>query len=113
MIRAALLVVVLLLPFGAQAGALDETRYCGEPRRDTNGRILRRADVLNAFAKLYACPADGLHTRSCPGWSIDHVIPLAVGGCDAVRNLQWLPNKIKSCAGTVCKDRWERKVYAR
>jgi len=112
-IRVALLVAVLLLPFGAQAGALDETRYCGDPRRDAQGRILRRADVLNAFAKLYACPATGLHKRSCPGWAIDHVIPLAVGGCDAVRNLQWLPDKIKSCSGTVCKDRWERKVYAK
>lgn len=23
------------------------------------------------------------------------------------------PVGLKSCAGTVCKDRWERKVYAR
>ena len=113
MIRAALLVVVLLLPFGAQAGALDETRYCGEPKRTAAGRILRRADVLVEFRRLYACPATGRHTGPCKGWAIDHVIPLAVGGCDAVRNLQWLPNKIKSCSGTVCKDRWERKVYAK
>lgn len=58
-------------------------------------------------------PATGQHTGPCKGWAIDHVIPLAVGGCDAVSNLQWLPVEIKSCAGTVCKDRWERKVYAR
>ena len=92
---------------------LAETRYCGEPKRTAAGHILRRADVLVEFRRLYACPATGQHTGACKGWAIDHVIPLAVGGCDAVRNLQWLPGALKSCPGTVCKDRWERKVYAR
>lgn len=104
----AALVLVLALP--AYAGALDETRYCGEPKRDVQGRIVRRADVLDAFAKRYPCPATGERKRSCKGWAIDHVIPLAVGGCDAVGNLQWLPNRLKSCAKH-CKDRWEREVY--
>ena len=36
-----------------------------------------------------------------------------IGGFDAVRNLLWLPGALKSCPGTVCKDRWERKVYVR
>ena len=112
MIRIALL-IALLLPFGVQAGPLDETRHCGEPKRDKQGRIVRRADVLDAFARLHPCPSTGERKRSCPGWAIDHVLPLSVGGCDAVPNLQWLPNELKSCAGTKCKDRWERKVYAR
>lgn len=99
-------------PMLAFAGALDETRYCGEPRRDTKGQPLRRADVLAEFRRLYARPATDQHTGQCKGWAIDHVIPLAVGGCDAVRNLQWLPTKLKSCAGS-CKDRWERDVYLR
>lgn len=105
---------VLLIACGAQAAPdpMRETRYCGEPKRDARGRILRRADVLNAFASRYPCPATGLPQRSCPGWAIDHVIPLAVGGCDAVRNLQWLPHGLKSCAGN-CKDRWEREVYVK
>lgn len=106
-----LLCLVLALP--AYAHPFDETRYCGEPKRDGQGRIVRRADVLNAFAKRYPCPSTGERKRSCKGWAIDHVIPLAVGGCDSVHNLQWLPHEIKSCAGDVCKDRWERKVYAR
>jgi hypothetical protein len=91
---------------------LVETRHCGEPARTAAGLIIRRVDVLIAFRKLYACPATGEHSGPCPGWAIDHVIPLAVGGCDAVRNLQWLPTHLKSCAGN-CKDRWERDVYRR
>lgn len=27
---------------------------------------------------------------ACPGWNIDHVVPLCRGGADAVWNLQWL-----------------------
>jgi len=110
-----LLVALILVftPLLASAGALDETRYCGDPKRDDRGRIVRRADVIAAFKREHPCPANGARTGSCPGWAIDHVIPLAVGGCDAVRNLQWLPVEIKSCAGTVCKDRWERRVYRR
>lgn len=113
--RVVLLLAILCVSALAQAApdATQETRYCGEPRRDADGRILRRADVLVAFRKLYACPVTGRHQGACPGWAIDHVIPLAAGGCDAVRNLQWLPSAIKSCSGTVCKDRWERKVYAK
>lgn len=109
----ALLLCALSVGAAAAPSALDETRYCGEPRRTTAGHILRRADVLVEFRRLYACPATGQHKGPCRGWAIDHVIPLAVGGCDAVRNLQWLPNEIKSCAGTKCKDRWERDVYRR
>lgn len=97
----------------SHADPLAETRYCGpEIKRDAAGRIERRADVLRAFRDLYPCPATGEKRAACPGWAIDHVIPLAVGGCDSVSNLQWLPNHLKSCAGT-CKDRWERRIYLR
>ena len=112
-IKIAILLLAVLpgLTFAAP-DPLAETRYCGEPKRTAAGHILRRADVLVEFRRLYACPATGQHTGACKGWAIDHVIPLAVGGCDAVRNLQWLPAKLKSCAGD-CKDRWERDVYRR
>lgn len=82
-----------------------ETRYCDSYERSSS--------VVRAFKKMHPCPATGKTSGSCSGWSVDHVIPIAVGGCDSVSNLQWLPNEIKSCAGTICKDRWERKVYKR
>lgn len=98
----------------AQPVALDplvEHRTVAEPVRLADGSIRRRADVLYRFRKLYPCPTTGLTTGACPGWSMDHVVPLASCGADAVSNLQWLPNGIKSGVGTLPKDRWERSVY--
>lgn len=89
---------------------LEEQRYCGTPRRSSDGSIYRRTDVLAAFKKAHPCPVTGHSTGACGGWAIDHIIPLACGGCDAVSNLQWLPNGIKS-APTIGKDRFERKIY--
>lgn len=79
--------------------------------RDKDGKILRSKQVIKDFQKLYPCPSTGKTYGACPGWARDHVVPLAVGGVDAVYNLQWLPNTIKSCSGETCKDRWEQKVY--
>ena len=95
--------------------ALVESRYCGVQNieRDVAGKIKRRTDVILAFRNLYPCPSTG-HTRgACPGWNIDHPIPISRGGCDAVSNLQWLPVEIKRCGEPYCKDRWELKVYKR
>lgn len=117
--RVALAVIVALLCLAAvvtyaHAGPLEETRYCTvTPHRNADGSISRRADVLRAFRDMYPCPSTGQTRGACPDWNIDHVIPLAVGGCDAVSNLQWLPTTIKRCAGRDCKDRWERWVYPR
>jgi hypothetical protein len=115
--RITLAIVMLsasVLPPGcapAAAGPLDETRYCTvTPHRDKDGSISRRADVLRAFKRHHPCPSTGKTSGPCPGFAIDHVIPLANGGCDSVHNLQWLPHELKSCP-RVCKDRWERDVY--
>jgi hypothetical protein len=111
MIKRTISILLLVWLAPAFAGPLDETRYCGEPKRTADGSILRRSDVLREFKKLHPCPATGFKTGACPRWNIDHVIPLACSGCDAVSNLQWLPVEIKRCAGDKCKDRWERKIY--
>lgn len=105
-----LLLCLLALP--ALAQPLVETRYCGAPKRSAAGAIVRRSDVLTAFQRVHPCPATGLTTGACPGWSKNHVVPLACGGCDAVSNLQWLPNDIKACAGPHCIDRFERRINA-
>lgn len=84
---------------------LVETRYCGEPKRYADGRLARSVTVVKYFEALYPLPPQ--YNRD--DWQVDHVIPLASGGCDAIRNLQWLPKTIKTCADDDCKDRWERK----
>lgn len=106
--------LIFFLSFSAYAVTADqitEHRYCGTPVRDNTGVIARSEKVKNEFRMEVPCPSTGKATGACPGWAIDHVWPLASCGCDSVSNMQWLPNTIKSCAGTDCKDRFERKVY--
>lgn len=104
-----LLILALALP----VLAVEDPRYGGPPARDAHGNIKRSRQVLRDFQKLYPCPSTGKTTGACPGWHLDHVVPLVCGGRDAIENLQWLPVEIKRCAGTVCKDRFERRVYCR
>ncbi|CAB4170048.1 HNHc domain containing protein [uncultured Caudovirales phage] len=92
------------------AGAID-IRYCGAPARDLDGTIHRSVQKISEFKRAHPCPANGINKGACPGWAIDHVIPLVCGGCDDIFNMQWLPNKIKSAAGIYPKDRWEQHVY--
>jgi HNH endonuclease. len=63
---------------------------------------------------VWPCPSTGSYIPSCPGWHIDHVIPLYRGGCDLGHNLQWLPVEIKLCHHDqpANKDCWEGEVYA-
>ena len=71
----------------------------------------RSSTVLRHFRKIHPCPSTNLTTGPCPGWNIDHVIPLACYGRDVVSNLQWLPVSIKRTSDPDNKDRWERKIY--
>lgn len=89
---------------------LKEYRHCGPPARNADGTIKRSAAVIAAFRAIYPCPSTGLKIGACPGWSLDHTDPLADGGCDAVYNLAWMPDLIKSSAG-IGKDRYERPVF--
>ena len=112
--------VFLLLKGVVYAGEpilpLIEHRYCytdlTKIPRDADGTIHRSLKMIAAFKQQHPCPSTKKKTGACKGWAIDHVIPLAVGGCDAVWNAQWLPDAIKSCAQQTCKDRFERIIYA-
>lgn len=50
----------------------------------------RSKKVLREFVKQQACPSTGLHRFPCPGWQVDHIIPLKCLGLDDPENLQWL-----------------------
>ena len=93
------------------ADPLTDYRYGGEVVRNADGTIKRSTKVINTFRKKWACPSTKQFTGACPGWAIDHVVPLACGGRDAVFNMAWMPDTGKSCAADYCKDRWERVVY--
>ena len=70
---------------------------CESCPRDTHGRIKRDKKVRQAFARQTG------YTHGRPGYVIDHVVPLACGGADAVGNLQW-----QTVADAKAKDRTER-----
>ena len=105
-----LLALLAALSLCAQAQDIDP-RFAGPPARDADGNISRSTRQRALFVRMHPCPANGNVTGACPGWAVDHPIPLACGGIDAPVNMQWLPVEIKSCAGQFCKDRWERRVY--
>lgn len=100
-----------LIAMLGNASAAGDPRYCGPPQRASDGSIARSKAVVREFRAIHPCPSTGHTTGRCPGWAVDHVVPLKCGGCDALTNLQWLPSAIKSASGAAPKDRWERRVY--
>lgn len=92
--------------YSLQAIRSKDARYCGQPVLDRDGTIHRSQSELAKFKSIHPCPGNGANHGACPGWDIDHVIPLACGGCDVVENMQWLPHTYKITG----KDRWERKI---
>lgn len=41
------------------------------------------------FAAAHPCPGTGKPVPSCPGYVLDHVVPLCAGGEDKATNMQW------------------------
>jgi hypothetical protein len=70
--------------------------------RDARGRIARSAAQRRAFAMATPCPATGSVSLRCPGYVIDHVVPLKRCGADAPHNMQW-----QTIEEAREKDRWE------
>jgi hypothetical protein len=62
---------------------------CTTCARDNHGRIKRSGHAKSAFKKQYACPSTGKISGACPGYVIDHKMPLKHGGQDAPSNMQW------------------------
>lgn len=70
--------------------------------RDSHSRIERSSAAKDAFRRLHPCPATGKVYGACPGYVIDHVMPLKRGGADTPRNMQW-----QTVEAAKAKDRWE------
>jgi hypothetical protein len=51
--------------------------------------IKRSTSAKRAFQKATPCPATDEPRGACPGYVIDHVVPLCAGGPDTPANMQW------------------------
>jgi hypothetical protein len=58
-------------------------------KRDSHGKIARSPEQKAAFEKSHPCPSTGKSSGSCPGYVVDHVVPLKRGGADRPENMQW------------------------
>lgn len=65
--------------------------------------VKRSLAVRRAFQREHPCPVNGKPRGACPGWVVDHIVPLACGGPDAPVNMQWQTREAAKA-----KDRWER-----
>ena len=49
----------------------------------------RSQAAVNAFKLEAPCPATGASRGPCPGYVVDHIVPLCAGGPDKPANMQW------------------------
>jgi hypothetical protein len=83
-IRRMRIVLCLVLALAASAHAADRSRTL-------------RAE----FMRDNPCPSTGKIRGACPGWQVDHAVPLCLGGqaVDTKANLRWIavePHKAKT-----------------
>jgi hypothetical protein len=89
-------------PASPKAITRKSTAVCAPCSRDTRGRIARSETAKHAFERSHPCPATGKASGACPGYVVDHVVPLKRGGADAPGNMQW-----QTTAAAKAKDRIE------
>lgn len=102
-------ILSLILVFAGMASAADRRAAArSEPRdqaRAQRGRTVpnvRSSASRREFQRLKACPSTGKATGACPGYVVDHIVPLKRGGLDAPSNMQW-----QTIAEAKAKDRVE------
>lgn len=57
------------------------------------------------FVRDHPCPATGETRWKCPGYVVDHIVPLCAGGADKPSNMQW-----QELAESKVKDNEERAL---
>jgi len=58
--------------------------------------------MVKLFRETHPCPATGKIKGACPGYVVDHIVPIKRGGGDNPMNMQW-----QTVEDAKLKDRWE------
>lgn len=82
------LLITLLFALSLSAGLDAKTKRSGKQRAD--------------FQRANPCPSTGKTKGACPGYVLDHIVPLKRGGDDSPRNMQWQTKEEAKA-----KDKWE------
>lgn len=77
---------------------------CFSVSAESQPKGYRNPAQVRAFKRINPCPATGKIQRSCKGYVVDHIVPLACGGADNPSNMQW-----QTIADGKAKDQIERK----
>lgn len=86
--------IAMLLPLIlASTGALA---------KPITGEIVRDPAQPREFMKTHLCPTTELLKYPCPGYVVDHILPLKCGGKDSPDNMQ-----LQTIAEGRRKDYWE------
>ena len=72
-----------------------------------DAKIPRSEAMKRLFRAEHVCPSTDQHKGRCPGYVIDHIIPLCAGGPDLPSNMQW-----QELAESKKKDKLERRQCA-
>ena len=91
-----------MLLAAAMAVVIAMAAPCEAKKPAGKSRAARSVHAKTAFRKAHPCPATGRASGACPGYVIDHVVPLKRGGADQAVNMQW-----QTLADARAKDRWE------
>jgi hypothetical protein len=65
----------------------------------------RSSTERHRFVQTHACPSTHKHRLPCPGYIVDHVVPLCAGGADYPGNMQW-----QTVAEAKAKDKEEWRL---
>lgn len=76
----------------------------------------RSRTELAAFKRANPCPVTGQARSACPGWEVDHIVPLCNGGPDKPANMQWLTvdahrEKTKTDVRVCAAKRADQRTY--
>lgn len=84
-------------------GILAASLLAAAPPSDA--KVARSARAKAEFRMANPCPSTGKVRGACPGYVVDHVLPLCGGGPDEPSNMRW-----QTVEDGKLKDREEREA---